>query len=293
LILEARAGLLKSGDYILLKEAGVTIIQTGIETFSQNYLKKMNKGVRLIDNIAALKFCKENKIKNIYNILTNFPNEEKIDFEETKKNIQLFKQYLDPPQISKFIVKFGSPIYNNPENYNIKQFENINIDKIMFPKEVLDKNISYYYNFKRKDKFVENEWGILVSNWEKIRDELIIEGIKRNTTFDEHVFYFLDGGNFLKIYDKRNSHNFGIYILDEIEREIFLSCIDVSSFKKLQGRFPNIFDHELAAILHTFEQNGIVFREDDNYLSLPLSYRVMMGSVSEKESKNTLPNLSE
>ncbi|MCK5458374.1 MAG: RiPP maturation radical SAM C-methyltransferase, partial [Thermoplasmatales archaeon] len=190
-ILEARAGLLKSDDYTLLKEAGVTIIQTGIETFSQNYLKKMNKGVRLIDNIAALKFCKENQINNIYNIITNCPNEEKLDFEETKKNIQLFKQYLDPPQISKFIVKFGSPIHQNPGKYNIKHFENINIDKIMFPKEFLEKNISYYYNFKRKDNFVENDWGQMVSDWKNEHEQHISEWLKSQSTIDKLIFYFV------------------------------------------------------------------------------------------------------
>jgi ribosomal peptide maturation radical SAM protein 1 len=292
-ILEARAGLLKSDDYTLLKEAGATIIQTGIETFSQNYLKKMNKGVKLIDNIASLKFSKENQINNNYNIITNFPNEEQLDFEETKKNIMLFKQYLDPPQISKFIVKFGSPIHQNPEKHNIKKFENINSDKIMFPKEYLEKNISYYYNFKRKDNFVENDWEQLISDWKKGREKLIMEGIKRQTTFDDLVFYFLDGEKFLKIYDKRDVDNVGIYILDKIEREIFLSCINATSFQKLQERFPNILDHELAVILHTFEQNGIMFRENDMYLSLPLSYSVVMGSTSEKEPKYILPTLYE
>jgi len=294
-ILEARAGVLKSDDYTLLKEAGVTIIQTGIETFSQNYLKKMNKGVRLIDNIAALKFCMENQIKNIYNLITNFPNEEKIDFEETKKNIQFFKQYLDPPQISKFIVKFGSPIHQNPEKYNIKQFENINIDKIMFPKELLEKNISYYYNFKRKNNFVENDWELLVSDWKMAREKLIFEGIKRQTTFDELVFYFLDGGSFIKIYDKRNRENIGIYVLDKLEREVFLACIDVISYKELQDKFPHVLDHELAATLHTFEENGIVFREDDCYLSLPLSYSVVNKNSYKKdiEMKNeVIPHLA-
>jgi ribosomal peptide maturation radical SAM protein 1 len=71
---EARAEQLTSQDYMLMKEAGFTTIQTGIESFSRNYLKKMNKGVRVIDNIAALKFCKENQIKNIYNLLVRYPN---------------------------------------------------------------------------------------------------------------------------------------------------------------------------------------------------------------------------
>jgi radical SAM superfamily enzyme YgiQ (UPF0313 family) len=162
---EARAGELKSDDYRLMKEAGFRNIQIGIESFSQNYLKKMNKGVRVIDNIAALKFCKENGIRCQYNLIVNYPNEEPIDFEETKKNIQQFKQYLDPPQISYFVVEFGSIIYRNFAAFNIEKLEYTDIDKIMFPQDILEKGISFYYNFKRKNDLGKHDWEQLVNEW--------------------------------------------------------------------------------------------------------------------------------
>lgn len=117
---EARADQLKNDDYRLMSEAGFRNIQIGIESFSESYLKKMNKGVRVIDNIEALKFCKENGIRVQYNLVVNYPNEELIDFEETKKNIQHIKQFLDPPQISYFVVEFGSIIYRNFAAFNIE-----------------------------------------------------------------------------------------------------------------------------------------------------------------------------
>jgi len=260
---EVRAGQLKREDYKELKEAGFNNIQVGIEAFSQNYLKKMNKGVRVIDNIASLKFCKENGINNRYNLIVNYPNEEKIDFEETKSNIQLFKQYLDPPNISYFTVSFGSSICNNPENFNIEMVECGDIDKMMFPKEILDKGISFFYSFKRKDDIEKNNWEKLIKNWNKERHEVT----------DKLIFYFLDGESFIKIYDKRDKENIRIYVLDETEREIFLTCLDVISFEDLQTRFSNIPEYHLAAILHTFESKGIVFQEDNRYLSLPLCYK--------------------
>jgi len=270
---EVRAGQLKREDYKELKEAGFNNIQVGIEAFSQNYLKKMNKGARVIDNIASLIFCKENGINNRYNLIINYPNEEKIDFEETKSNIQLFKQYLDPPNISYFTVGFGSSIYNNPENFNIEMLECGDIDKIMFPKEVLDKGISFFYSFNRKEDIEKNNWEKLIKNWNKERYELEIQATKRHEITDKLIFYFLDGESFIKIYDKRDKENIRIYVLDEIEREIFLACLDVISFEDLQTRFSNIPEYHLAAILHTFESKGLVFQEDNRYLSLPLCYK--------------------
>ena len=144
LYIESRAGQLKSEDYTLLKNAGFKNIQTGIEAFSSSYLKKMNKGVRLIDNIAALKFCRENNIKNSYNLIIDYPNEDKNDFEETIQNIRLFKSYLDPPHISKFVVGFESPIYNNLEKFNIEKIEYKLIDTIMYPKRILEKDFCFF-----------------------------------------------------------------------------------------------------------------------------------------------------
>jgi len=259
---EARAGDLKSYDYTLLRQTGFFVIQTGIETFSQNYLKKMNKGVKVIDNIATLKFCKENGIRNDYNLIYNYPNEEEIDFEESIKNIQLIRQFIDPPQLNQLLVGFGSYIYQNPAKFNIEKFDYTEIDKIMFPPEILEKNFSFYYSFKRRRKLRENNWKQLLEQWNKIYPT------------NHQIFYYIDGGNFAKVYDKRDCKNIRIFVLNEIERDILLSCIDIISYQELKKEFPNIPDYQLTAILRTFEKNNLIFKEDEYFLTLPLQYFV-------------------
>ena len=282
-VAEARAGQLNSYDYTLMKEAGFTTIQTGIESFSQHYLKKMNKGTRVIDNIAALKFCRENGITNRYNLIVDYPNEEPVDFEETKKNIQLFKQYLDPPQICNLRVLFGSPIHRNPEQFNIQKFEYAPIDRLMYPQEVLEKGFNFVYGFKRKKESSGNDWVQLVDEWKKERESSEINGIKKQTTIDKLIFYFVDGGNFIKIYDKRNYGSIRIYVLDELERNIFLACMDVISNHDIQERFPDIPSNQIVQILEGFEQSGIIFHEDDCYLSLPLRCNTRLAHQPVKE----------
>ena len=284
LCIEARSGKLKNDDYPLLKKAGFTTIQTGIETFSQNYIKKINKGVRVIDNVAALKFCKENGIKNCYNLISNYPNEEKIDYEQTIKNTSLFRQYLDTPQISNFVVGYGSPIFSNLDSYNIKKLDYKKTDKIMYPKDILEKNFCFFYNFKRLQEYGENDWEKFVEEWTYYKEKTEINSIKTKKLIDRLIFYFVDGGNFLKIYDKRSNENVMIYVLDELERKIFCSCLDVVSYQSLQDKFLDIPDYQLAAILHSFEKSGIVFKEDEWYLSLPLNYERVMGIDNESSS---------
>ncbi|RLF41612.1 MAG: hypothetical protein DRN12_02770, partial [Thermoplasmata archaeon] len=265
---ETRAGRLKSFDYALLKKAGFNVIQTGIESFSSSYLKKMNKGVGVIDNIAALKFCMENGITNEYNLIVDYPNEELIDFEETRRNVELIEDYIDPPNLCNLRVLYGSPIYCNRERFGIKELDFFEIDKIMFPREILEKGISFVYSFKVKEK--SYSWEDLINRWRIRREGIKMKGVKSRNLADTLVFYFIDGRRFLKIYDKRGDGDLRIYVLDEEERAIFLACQDVVSYEKLQKRFPEIPDYKLAAILYAMEENGLVFREGNRYLSLPL-----------------------
>lgn len=271
-VVEARAGELTSQDYMLMKKAGFIIIQTGIESFSAHYLKKMNKGTHVIDNIAALKFCKENGIQNHYNLIVNYPNEDARDFEETEHVIRQIQSYLDPPQLCELRVMYGSPIHRCPEQFNIEKLTNAPIDCVMYPTEFLKKDFAFVYDFKRKEPYHNQQWESLVTGWRKERETAEIEGIQKKSTIDRLVFYFADGGNFLKVYDKRDPKNIRIFVLNELERAVFLACTDVISLWELQERFSRMPEFELVAILQSFEQNGLVIEEEKHYLCLPLRY---------------------
>jgi ribosomal peptide maturation radical SAM protein 1 len=271
---EARAGQLTSDDYTLMKEAGFITIQTGIESFSHHYLRKMNKGVRVIDNIAVLKFCKENGIKNNYNLMVRYPNEELVDFDETKKIVQMLKGYLDPPQFCELRVMYGSLIQRHPKQFNIERLDHAPIDLIMYPLDFLEKGFTFVYNFKRKILSTDYPWESLVEEWKKERESFELEGITRQTMINRLVFYFVDGGSFIKIYDKRDRKNIRIFMLNKLERALFLACVDVVSLQQLQQRFMNVPEFELIAMLQSFEQNGLVFVEDEHYVCLPLRFSV-------------------
>jgi ribosomal peptide maturation radical SAM protein 1 len=273
-VAETRAGQLTSQDYALMKKAGFSIIQTGIESFSTQYLKKMNKGTRVIDNIAALKFCKENGIQNQYNIIVNYPNEDAKDFEETHRVVRQIQSYLDPPQLCELRVMYGSPIQRCPEEFNIESLTHAPIDLVMYPPEFLEKGFAFVYDFKRKESHSEQQWESLVAEWRKERETAEIEGTQKKSTIDRLLFSFADGGNFLKIYDKRDRQNIKIFVLNELERAVFLACVDVVSLLDLQERFSRVPEFELVAILQSFEQNGLVFVEDKHYVCLPLRCRV-------------------
>jgi ribosomal peptide maturation radical SAM protein 1 len=286
---EARAGQLTSEDYTLMKQAGFTVIQTGIESFSHNYLQKIHKGVRVIDNIAALKFCKENDITNNYNLLVRYPNEEPQDFEETQTVAHLLQAYLDAPQLCELRVMHGSHIQTNPHHYNIDHLDSASIDQIMFPPEYLTKGLAFVYDFTQKNPIENHPWETLVDEWKNTQQTYHHQTMAAQNPADRLVFFFVDGGSFLKVYDKRDPQNIKIFILNELERRVLLSCIDVISSRELRQKFLDTPEFELTAILQSFEQNDLVFIEDDHYLCLPLRSRVQ---TTAEKTEECLVNIS-
>ncbi len=287
---EARAGQLKSSDYVLLKRAGFNQIQTGIESLSKHYLKTMKKGARVIDNIAALKFCQENNIENKYNFIINYPNEEKIDFTETLDVVNNIKRYIDPPNLCNLKIFYSSPIFKNPEKYNIKKFKSNKIDKLMFPDKFLKNGFNFAYDYDCLEKQIKHNWKNLVEDWKKCREQQIKMHLKTQKIIDKLVFYYADGKNFIKIFDKRDSKNIKIYVLNSLEREVFLSCNNVVSYENLQENLK-IADFKLAAILQSFEDSGIVFKENDSYLSLPLRCNSVLKKQLTSKSINNQEDL--
>ena len=72
LFYEVKANL-KKAQVRLLRDAGVRVIQPGIESFSSNVLARMRKGVKGLQNIQLLKWCKEFGITPHWNLLWGFP----------------------------------------------------------------------------------------------------------------------------------------------------------------------------------------------------------------------------
>jgi len=136
------------------------------------------------------------------------------------------------------------------------------------------------YDFNRKISSRNHPWESLVEEWKKERETFELESNTRQTTIDRLVYYFVDGGSFIKIYDKRDRQNIRIVVLNELERRVFLSCVDVVSLRELKKRFTDVPEFELIAILQSFEQNGLLCVGDDHYLCLPLRCRVQ--NTSEK-----------
>jgi ribosomal peptide maturation radical SAM protein 1 len=80
----------------LLAKAGVRWIQPGIESFSDEVLKLMDKGSSALVNVALLKYSQENGIWVSWNLLSGFPGEKDEWYEEMSSWMPLLV-HLQPP----------------------------------------------------------------------------------------------------------------------------------------------------------------------------------------------------
>ena len=99
----------------------------------------------------------------------------------------------------------------------------------MLPQEILDQKICFVYSYKSEKTDNNNKWEQLIDNWKIQREMIKIEGMNSQNILDQLIFYYVDGGNFIKIYDKRDLNSIKIYNLNEFDRDVFLSCIDITS----------------------------------------------------------------
>lgn len=107
----------------LLKEAGVTSVQPGIESFSTRLLKEMGKGVKGYQNIACLRYLSLFDIIPSWNLLFGFPLDTEPDYLEILEVVTKIQHFYPPNDFYHLgIVRF-SPYFKNPSKFKIGEVE--------------------------------------------------------------------------------------------------------------------------------------------------------------------------
>ncbi|HEX4871095.1 MAG TPA: RiPP maturation radical SAM C-methyltransferase [Nevskiaceae bacterium] len=103
-----------------LAEAGVEAIQPGIESFDDEVLRLMGKGVTGLHNLAVLKWARLYGVQVLWNFLYGFPREPRAAY---RSQAALFRRcgHLDPPQaVSAIRLDRFSPYQRRPEAYGLE-----------------------------------------------------------------------------------------------------------------------------------------------------------------------------
>jgi ribosomal peptide maturation radical SAM protein 1 len=103
-----------------LRRSGITWVQPGIESFSSNLLKLMDKGVRGIQNVALLKYMLENGVRATYLILGGFPGEDRSDYQWMAAEMAKLVHLEPPGHVCEIVFERFSPYHQAPERFGLE-----------------------------------------------------------------------------------------------------------------------------------------------------------------------------
>lgn len=257
---ETKANLTKE-QVQLLRDAGVTIIQPGIESFSLHVLRLMRKGTSPMQNIQLLKWCKEFGIACNWNVLYGFPGEDPSDYRQMALLVAGLHHF-DPPtgwgpvRLDRF-----SPHFVGAEQFGLC---NVRPDRSYhfvydLPQESLT-NLAYYFEHDYADGRDPEQYTAGLK-----------ESLERWTlNADRSGLVYLDSGTDLSIEDFRVGSALYRTILHGPERALYLYCDQNRSKQQVMERAAqlDLAETQTDDFLGRMTEQQLMVHADGRYLSL-------------------------
>ncbi|MCK6625841.1 MAG: RiPP maturation radical SAM C-methyltransferase [Anaerolineae bacterium] len=130
---------------VLLKRAGVTDIQPGIEALSSSFLKRMKKGVSARQNIALLRYARAANLRLIWNILWGFPGDQRQEYQETLALLPLLRHLQPPNRVLHLLIDRFSPYFDHPADYGITAIQPFSGYAQFLPDGVDPAQVAYHF----------------------------------------------------------------------------------------------------------------------------------------------------
>jgi ribosomal peptide maturation radical SAM protein 1 len=140
-------------DLAAMANAGVTVVQPGIEALATSTLKLMKKGTTSFQNVRFLKECVALGITPFWNLLIGFPGEVESVYEKYARDIPLLVHL--PPPVGVSSVRFDrySPYLMDPDAYGL-ELHPFAFYGLTFPAGDADlADLAYYFDDARESAY--------------------------------------------------------------------------------------------------------------------------------------------
>lgn len=254
----------------LLAAAGFAEVQPGIESFSSDVLRKMDKGVSAVGNVRTLLLGKRFGIHIHYNFLFGLPDD---DPEQYRHMAQVLPTlyHLDPPlsrtdvQITRY-----APLQADPHRFGIPRARYEPSYELIFSSTFLERTgfdlSEYCYYFERPFEnspeltALYRELTALVDTWKRLHVERPVE-----------LSYEL-GPQGMTVFDSRESASGNTIEFDETETLVYSRIVDepvgMRALVQMLGAEQEP-SGVLDAVAH-FDEHGLIFRDGESFIGLAL-----------------------
>lgn len=262
LFYEVKANL-KKEQVRLLRDAGIRVIQPGIESFSDRVLDIMKKGERGLHNIQLLKWCKELGVEPVWNLLWGFPGEPPEDYRRMADLLPMLTHLAPPVSAMPLRLDRFSPNFEQSAALGFVDVEPIAAYGYIypFPRDTVA-NLAYYFTYHYRvpqdvggyTRAVEDE----VHEW-------------RVACGDADLFS-VDLGTVLMICDLRPAYGDHVTSLTGLQRTLYAACDGTRSLNSLRQLAAEsegpASGPEVEAVLEPLLARGLMVRDRTSYLSL-------------------------
>ena len=258
LFYEVKANL-KKEQVRQLRDAGITGIQPGIESLSSRVLDLMRKGVRSLQNIQLLKWCKEFGVHPCWNIIWGFPGEPQEEYARMAEMIPLL-MHLTPPGIHGAIrLDRFSPNFDKAAQFGLVNVTPAPAYGYIYPlpPEAVA-NLAYHFTF---------EYGA-PQDVESYTQPVVAQIEAWKAAYPESALFSLDTGDAFLLCDLRPVARECLTVLTGQQRVLYLACDSAQNVGQLQQLLNEQDKAKIEELLQPLLDGGLMIREDNSYLSL-------------------------
>jgi ribosomal peptide maturation radical SAM protein 1 len=260
LFYEVKANL-KKAQLRLLRDAGVTQIQPGIESFSDAVLQLMRKGVRAIQNIQLLKWCKELGILPSWNILWGFPGEPSTDYLRMAELVPLLSHLPPPSSASPIRLDRFSPNFEAPDEHGFRNVRPYPSYYYVYPlSEEAIHNLAYFFVYDRMDQ----------ADSQAYTAPLMQRIAEWQDGYDQTDFFSIEVGPWLILWDFRPVASAPLITLSGLARLLYLKCDQACTVAQLQDIATAQYSDRsgVEPLLQAMCERSLMLQDNGCYLSL-------------------------
>lgn len=248
----------------LYRRGGLETVQIGIEALSTSLLRKMVKGITVMDVMAVMKICSENRIRLEGNIITEFPGTTPAEIAETLAHLDYLFPF-PPLQAARFFLGYGSPIHASARKFSIRAILPHAKYRKLLPQKLLQ-SLTLLTCGYRGDRLKQQQlWRPVrrkIEAWQQFHQQKGKE--------QQHPLSYRDGRTFLIIRQERSAGPPLVHRLRGLSRDVYLFCREPHKKEDILREFSTISRSGLDKFLAEMGSKRLIFVEGDQVLSLAI-----------------------
>lgn len=264
LFYEVKANL-RYDQLVKMRAGGIRQIQPGIENFSDEVLRLMDKGCTGFQNIQLMRWCAELGIECAWNLLAGFPQESPGEYARLANLVPLLTHLDAPCSCARIRLDRFSPFHADPERYGFQNMRPAQAYYYVFPLGRKDlAHIAYFFDFDYSDGRNPSDYtGPVdreVGKWWDSRSEGPDKAPRLDAWFDP---------NGVLVADTRDAAAAPEHRLEGLAADILARC-DVAAKPAALATALDADPAALASALADLEARRLIVESDGKYLSLPV-----------------------